>query len=72
MDDEEMPTATAPPRSYGPSVGVAGRPAGSPTDPAPPRDGPPRKERQRKRDKRFRDKTATPSSTPPTRPSKQD
>eukprot|EP00974_Lingulodinium_polyedra_P008731 834986-Lingulodinium_polyedra.AAC.1 len=25
MDDEEMPTAAAGPRSHGPSVGVAGR-----------------------------------------------
>eukprot|EP00974_Lingulodinium_polyedra_P041125 3951409-Lingulodinium_polyedra.AAC.1 len=56
MDDEEMPTATANPRSCGPSVGVAGRPAGSSTYPAPPRGGPHGKERQRRHDKRFREK----------------
>eukprot|EP00974_Lingulodinium_polyedra_P121450 11179060-Lingulodinium_polyedra.AAC.1 len=41
-------------------------------DPAPPRDVPHGRERQHRRDKRFQDKVATPCSTPPTRPSKEE
>eukprot|EP00974_Lingulodinium_polyedra_P034836 3347555-Lingulodinium_polyedra.AAC.1 len=33
MDGSDMPTASGSPRSYGPFVGVTGRPAGSSGDP---------------------------------------